>query len=383
MTWPVLFAAFEVAALVDSLDFAGHYDIETATGTVQVLERVLSTHPTCIYWRDKGGARVRYASKEEYSPYEDDPLEKRRVVRQGMYGYLRQARATPDVFGLVRGECSRRGLVFGIHTTYEENHRLSWSESNWNLAHPQFTCRTRSGEPCLSTCSLSYPEVMRHKLALVDERLALKPEVILLDMCRAGAWGVHREYVRPVCERWRARYNCDPPADSGDERWISLVAEDVSAYLRAFSERCHRAGVKFQLGVRAVEKEGDTMWRQYGIDWRRLAREGVFDDIVVMGVRPDRTRPFESTEEILRWARAECAPAGVWFNVSMYSMNYGVPMYCSWTKLSAGVVAERMLESARRAGCSGVVLECVDFKNYPPDVCEALSKANENERQRK
>ena len=39
-------------ALVDSLDFAHVYDIETATGTVQTLEHVLLTHPTTVLWRD-------------------------------------------------------------------------------------------------------------------------------------------------------------------------------------------------------------------------------------------------------------------------------------------------------------------------------------------
>ena len=377
MVIPLLLATFEVAALVDSLDFAAEYDIETATGTVQVLERVLSTHPTAILWRDKGGGRMRYASREEASPYEDDPLDKRRIARQGVYGYLKQSRPTPDVFSIVSRECQTRGVRFGIHTTYEENHRVSCTESNWNLMHPEFSCRCRNGAPCLSTCSLAYPEVLRHKLALVDERLALRPQVILLDMCRAGAWGVYREYVKPVCDRWRARYGEEPPANSGDPRWIRLVAEDVEAYLHAFSQRCRQAGVRFQLGVRSVEKGNDTMWRQYAIDWRRLAREGVFDDIVIMGVRPDWSRPFDSTRGLLDWARQQCSPADVWFNVSMYTMNFGVPMYRARTGLSAGEVAARLLAAAQDARCRGVVLECVDFKNYPKEVCDVLATANE------
>ena len=56
-------AAFDVVALVDSLDFAKNYDLETATGTVQVLEHVLLTHSSDIWWRDKGGGRMRYPSK--------------------------------------------------------------------------------------------------------------------------------------------------------------------------------------------------------------------------------------------------------------------------------------------------------------------------------
>ena len=39
---------FNVVALVDSLDFAKQYDVETTTGTVQILEHVLLTHANDI-----------------------------------------------------------------------------------------------------------------------------------------------------------------------------------------------------------------------------------------------------------------------------------------------------------------------------------------------
>ena len=166
-------APFDVVALVDSLDFAHVYDIETATGTVQTLEHVLLTHPTTVLWRDKGGSLMRYPSAEEASPVGESPLDKRKLPRLSVYGNLRLERPEPDAFGIVRGECARRGLVYGIHTTWEENHWLAYTESNWNVAHPQFMCRTRRGGPRLATASLAWPEVCAHKMRLVDERLAL------------------------------------------------------------------------------------------------------------------------------------------------------------------------------------------------------------------
>ena len=63
--------AFDVVALVDSLDFAKTYDVETATGTVQVLEHVLLTHANDIWWRDKGGGKMRYPSQCEAWPISD------------------------------------------------------------------------------------------------------------------------------------------------------------------------------------------------------------------------------------------------------------------------------------------------------------------------
>ena len=93
---------FEVVALVDSLDFANVYDIETATGTVQTLEHVLLTHPSTVLWRDKGGSLMRYPSVEEASPVGETPLDKRKLPRLSVYGNLRLERAEPDAFGIVR-----------------------------------------------------------------------------------------------------------------------------------------------------------------------------------------------------------------------------------------------------------------------------------------
>ena len=73
--------AFDVVALVDSLDFAKNYDIETTTGTVQVLEHVLLTHANDIWWRDKGGGRMRYPSKCEMWQVSEAPFDKKRLPK--------------------------------------------------------------------------------------------------------------------------------------------------------------------------------------------------------------------------------------------------------------------------------------------------------------
>lgn len=373
--------SFEVLALVDSLDFAAVYDIETATGTVQTLEHVLLTHPTSVLWRDKGGSLMRYPSAEEASPYDESPLDKRRLPRQSVYGYLRLNKCAFDVWGLVFGECARRGLGWGVHTTWEESHWVSTTESNWNLRHPQFTTRAKRGSPRLASCSLAFPEVMAHKLRLVDERLALKPKTIFLDLFRSGGWSPGLEYVKPVCDAWRARYGCEPPESGADPRWLSLVAEWQMAYVRAFAAKCHAAGVRFLLGFAKLDLKDDHVWTHYALDWKALAAEGALDGVVAMGVVADPKRPFESTREILDYACAHRGKAKVYFHASMYDYNgNGIPTYCRWTKVSSGEAATRLLSIARDAGCAGAVLECVDYGNYPESVRQALEWTNPTDR---
>ena len=367
-------APFDVVALVDSLDFAHVYDIETATGTVQTLEHVLLTHPTTVLWRDKGGSLMRYPSAEEASPVGESPLDKRKLPRLSVYGNLRLERPEPDAFGIVRGECARRGLVYGIHTTWEENHWLAYTESNWNVAHPQYMCRTRGGGPRLATASLAWPEVRAHKLRLVDERLALKPQVVFLDLHRNGGWGPHMEYVKPVIDRWRAKYGCEPPADARDPRWLALVSEDVMSYLRAFGAKCHAAGVEFHLGFKHLTVKDDYLWNAYAIDWKALAADGTLDAVVVMDVDAGAKHPLDVTREILSYAKAQCGKARLYFHCSMYAMPYGIPGYVKATGLKAPDVARELLRIAKDAGCAGAYLECVDYRNYAPGVCDALGE---------
>ena len=366
---------FEVVALVDSLDFADVYDIETATGTVQTLEHVLLTHPSTVLWRDKGGSLMRYPSEEESSPVGESPLDKRKLPRLSVYGNLRLERPEPDAFGIVRGECARRGLVYGIHTTWEENHWLSYTESNWNVAHPQYMCRTRGSGPRLATASLAFPEVRAHKLRLVDERLALKPQTIFLDLWRNGGWSPGLEYVKPVIDRWRAKYGCEPPADPRDPRWLALVSEDTMAYLRAFGAKCHAAGVEFHLGFKHLDLGDDRLWRDFAVDWKALAADGTLDAVVAMDVDYDPKRAFDSTREILAYAKTKCGRAKLYFHCSTYAMPNGIPGYVKATGKGAGDVACTLLRIAKEAGCAGAYLECVDYRNYMPEVCDALGNA--------
>ena len=146
------------------------------------------------------------------------------------------------MWGLVFGECAKRGLDWGIHTTWVESHWISNTESNWNLLHPQYTTRTKHGSPRLASASLAFPEVMAHKLRLVDERLAMKPKTVFLDLFRNGGWSPALEYVQPVRDAWRARHGGEPPDSATDPRWLALVSEWQMAYVRAFAAKCHAAG---------------------------------------------------------------------------------------------------------------------------------------------
>ena len=370
--------SFSVVALVDSLDFAKYYDIETTTGTVQVLEHVLLTHANDIWWRDKGGGRMRYPSTCEMWQVSEAPFDKKRLPSEDIYGYLRLESPRGNEFPVVREECLKRGLGFGVHTTIEENHWYSPLASNWTLAHPEYWCCTRDGEPWMGSCSIMHPEVVAHKLEMVDERLALKPQKIMLDFWRNGAWSYAREYTAPALAEWKRLYGDEPVPEATDPRWQKMVGAHFDDYLRKFSAKCRAAGVAFVGGFVGVDDKDDAALRNRfcGLGWRHLAKEGVFDAIFVMSVTYDRKDPFGSTERIYRNVMANRGRAEVYFPVASYNFEKcGIGEYAKLTNLSEAEVARRLVRLARDVGARGVVLECVDYGNYKPDVCAALAEA--------
>ena len=51
-----------------------------------------------------------------------------------------------------------------------------------------------------------------------------------------------------------------------------------------------------------------------------------------------------------------------------YDYHYGIPSYCRRTGEKPEVVAKKLLDLAHAVGGAGVILECVDYGNYPPAI---------------
>jgi len=327
---------FEAAALVDSLDFAAEkgkaddflFDTETASGNRAVLEHVLRTGANTILWRNCVGGTMRYLSEETRRPWVESPLDKRRLPdNRPVYGWLRYYQSEPDILRDMLGVCREKGLRAGVHWPFEETHWHSWTIGPWNFEHPQYWGVTSDGQVWSGRCSLAYPDVVAHKLRLVDELLTRGMDHLFIDGLRTGGWSPRDEYVRPEIERWRRTYGTEPPADGRDPRWCAFVSETTHAYFVAVRRHLDASGRKVRLmaGIPEaclVSDKPDVTLLTRGVDWQRLVREGVIDTLVVMSVRWDPERPFESTREIYRSILNVCAGrCEVLFPVSMYDFT--------------------------------------------------------------
>ena len=213
---------------------------------------------------------------------------------------------------------------------------------------------------------------------MVDERLALKPQKIMLDFWRNGDWTYAREYTAPALAEWKRLYGDETPPAASDLRWQKMVGAHFDNYLRKFAAKCHAAGVEFIVGVPCVDDKDDSALRiRYnGFAWRHLAKEGVLDAVYVMNIAYDPKDPFGSTERIYRDVMANCGKAKVYFPLASYNFaKCGIGEYAKLTEISVAEATKRLMLMARKIGARGVVLECVDYGNYSSAICAAIAES--------
>lgn len=386
MMLPLLLAVtFEKIALVDHCDFAEQFDVETIQGTRQIIDYIADeVGATGVYWRQQSGGIPRYPSEEEMITYRQAPFEKRISTTDfSVYSRINPARGETNLFAYALQYAKSRGLEAGIHHTWEENHGhgghgTTSSTSLWNWEHPQFSC-CRYGRIARVgyTGSLAYDEVLEHKLKRLDEELALGADTICVDLWRQGGWFVWEECTPKMCSEFRSLYNEDYKGVWNDPRWTKLVSKYQHRYIRAMKRRIVSCGrkVRFIFGMPFMDMKDDFIWTRWGIDWKKLAAEGVFDGIYVMSVEPgdDRATVWENTRRIYDYVMSRKGMAkDVYFPLSAYPFTYGMRSYSKVTGLDQAHVAAKLLEIARDAGGAGVIMECVDYRNYRADTCDVL-----------
>ena len=372
-------ATFEKVALIDAFDYAQIFDIETEAGARRIVDYAVDeVGATSLYWRHQGGGVPRYASDEERSVRRVPPFEKRiQFGGDKIYGWVNEAKA--DLIPVALAAIAARGAKSGFHMTWEENHMQSASCSQWNLEHPEFSCRMSDGQVRPGyTSSLGYDEVLAHKLGRLDELLAMKPDTVYIDLWRQGGWYASIEFTPKMRQEWKSLYG-DESADASDERWLKLVSKYVHRYLRAIRKRLDATGRKIDLvlAIPYVDLKDRGVWTRYAVDWKELAADGTLDAVSVMSVVPEKGREFESTAEIYRYVIAHKGRAKkVYFPLAAYDFAYGIPSYVRATGLPRIDCVKRLLELARDCGGAGVTLECVDFDNYRDDERKLIREFN-------
>ncbi len=374
---------FEVVAWVDHFDYVRaappgekpRFDTETLQGCDAILDYVRRTGATTILWRNCGGGVMRYASRVE-SHHHDSVPDKRRVPdSRPEYGWVRYGAVRPDLLRAVLDACRKRGLQAGVHWPFEETHWAGWTIGRFNLEHPQYWARTPDGTPWWGRCSLGWPEVLRHKLALGAELADRGARVVFIDFFRTGAWGPLYAYTPPVVRAYREKHGAPPPSDPNDMRWRRHVGAYVTHFLRELREtlRARDPSIALWVGIPCILPEARNTWKGV-FRWREWARAGLIDALVINYVCWDGKHPFASTRALCRQVMKEVGPGiPVYWPVRAYNYGgFGMPDYMKAAGLSQEEVARRLTRMAWEEGAAGISLECVDYRNYTDATCRVL-----------
>ncbi|MCK5803642.1 MAG: hypothetical protein KAI66_12450, partial [Lentisphaeria bacterium] len=257
-----------------------------------------------------------------------------------------------------------------VHWPFEENHWGGWTVGGFNLEHPQYWCRRADGTPFWGRASISFPQVVQHKLDLVDELMDRGVEVLFIDTWRMGNWNLGDEYVEPMKKRFRERYGEAPSSDHADPRWVETACEFSLRFFRKLREHTRKRDSNFQImvGIPYAAPFNDKHKKRSGIDWQKLVEAELVDTLVVNSVSWDKAAPEPSTRklygDIMTFVDGRCR---VLFPVSAYNFSsnaYGLGSYEKSMGIPQHEAAANLMHWARDAGGHGVSLECVDYGNY-------------------
>jgi hypothetical protein len=147
------------------------------------------------------------------------------------------------------GEAVRYGHEIGLQidawiSINEDDH--GWGiRSRFTKQHPESRWRKRDGTVYHSQQSFAYPEVMKYKLAVLDEIVShYAVDGVFLDWLRTGdvrdnpqtdAAGVaDHGYEHPLVDGFKREYGIDPlTLPNGDERWVRYRARTNTEFMRA------------------------------------------------------------------------------------------------------------------------------------------------------
>jgi len=345
-------------------DWVFEYGNWGTPGVRHIIDKCRGVGARRVYWRTHGGARAHYRSRLDTVWDGSKSAELYDLSQPGLRNHLARLRHFSyrdwDPYRAA-AEYSREvgQSLFAWYTLFEESHRHR-GVSRFATAHPEFCIRDREGVARRSKLSFAFPEVVEHKLAVLDEILGYNPDGILLDFVRQNPitpdeHGVSFEdqdnvyrygYEAPLLERFRKATGRDPMTiPNGDPEWIAHRCQPVTDFLG-------RARARFP-GVPVVAMIGDpTDYRErFGLDWQAWVRDGRIDELMLMiGPWDLGDLEVEPLRDRTTHARA-VTPSSVDLTVGVYVYNIkGRTQDVGATNL------EKAWHTAREAGADGLVV---------------------------
>lgn len=271
----------------DGFSFIYGRSPRTAEALLAELEPFRNTdYGTLLLHSTWGGDKVAYPSKIGYMPGQN-------MDAYTEIGHRYFADAVREL--AQKGINPVKVLIDGAHQMGMKVHAgmrpAGWSflepyadfwETSFFRNHPMWQCRDKDGTP-VTRMSWAVPEVRQHALDLLREQVAF------------GADGAHLVFNRgyplmlyetPFRNLFTQQYGFDPiTLEDSDQRIVRMRSEVVTGFFRELRAMLNREekrrgnGIHLEISVCVLGTEPDNL--QYGVDIRRLVKEGLLDEIYI------------------------------------------------------------------------------------------------------
>ncbi|MCC6445137.1 MAG: family 10 glycosylhydrolase [Armatimonadetes bacterium] len=287
-----------------------------------------------IYWRVLDSGNALYKSKLRdpmgapdadtiFNPIRpEDKVWTQSMSEEARAGILKKMAAWDYAHFDTLASAVRYGCRIGLEihawvTINEDDHGWGWV-SRFSRAHSEFRWRRRDGSFYRSQLSFAFPEVRRHKLAIIEE-IARGYDVdgFFIDWLRTGdvrdnpqtdPEGVaNYGYEEPLVKGFQARYRIDPHTiPNGDDRWVGFRARPQTLFMRSVRKnlRFLKPGLPLSVMVahpwcyRGYQNKIDGSLKGMLLDVGTWAREGLIDEAVAAGYYMDGGTPEKAYQSL-------------------------------------------------------------------------------------
>ena len=379
-----------IDTVVTHPDWAAAWGNWGRVGVQRIVDACASGGIRRIYWRAGCGSRMFYPSELE-NTFRGEVLEDCEIPE---YWKITLACTDYQTWNLLEDavECTRQaGLEPWVwYSLYEESHgQISLTRFSQN--HPEYHAVSRDGYRRSSRLGYVYPEVRRHKLAIVEEMMGHGFHGVLLDFVRQlprinevlppqlDKCGVCQYgYEPPALESYHQQHGIDPRKIPNDtESWIRHRATYVTCFMEELKK--HKGTLKKYYPASILIQPQCPLNKSLP-DWPRYVREGLLRETDLWRIQTDPLRGSlvdwtywldmglceeahimlpewnlakldpESIDKQIRWARKSTRKdenifAGLYcYNMDQLSLKEG------------SVRLEKGARAAQEAGAKGIVL---------------------------
>ncbi|MBN2295374.1 MAG: family 10 glycosylhydrolase [Pirellulales bacterium] len=283
-------------------------------GVRHMLDMCKASGWSRVHWRVFDGGRTMYHSKlaDPQGKWEQDNYHR----HHGNLDILQKVESLDYSTFDTLAEAVEYGHKIGLQiyawiSINEDDH--GWGiRSRFVKQHPQFRWCKRDGTVYRSQLSFAFPEVMRYKLALVEELIdGYKIDGLFFDWIRTGdvrdnpqndAQGVaDHGYEKPLIDGFKAKYGIDPlTLPNRDDRWVRYRAQPHTEFMRSARKLARgkdlpvSAMVQHPWAYRGDRNKIDGNLRGMLLDTTTWAEEGLIDEIVAAGYYLDGGTPAKA-----------------------------------------------------------------------------------------